>query len=180
MKNETGFTLIELVLVIAVVSALVMALAFQYVGWQGGYNIESEMKQLHTDLMSARGSAMLRNRDHFVTLAATQYSVYDDTNPAPDGNGALEVATDRRVVQRRLNPQYPILLSDPAAVPPQINFGQKGLSRNDIVICANPVDTSLNADNDCIILTTTRINLGKLTTKISDGGACDAANCVAQ
>jgi prepilin-type N-terminal cleavage/methylation domain-containing protein len=176
MKNETGFTLIELLVTIAVVSVLVIALAFQYVGWQGGYNIESEMKQLHTDLMNARGSAMLRNRDHFVTLTATRYSVYDDTNPPPDGNGTLEIATDTRAVQRSLNPQYPIIWSNPADT--QIDFTQKGLSRDDKIICANPADASLNADNDCIILTATRINIGKLTTKISDGGACDAANCV--
>ena len=184
--------MIELLVAVTVVSILVIALAFQFTGWQGGYNIESQMKQLHTDLMNARAMAMQRTRVHFVIFAATQYSLYDDTNPPPDGNRTLEVASDRRVVQRSLGPQYPITWSVMAT--PTIAFTQRGIARDvladmsvstseafaDKTFCANPADTSLNPDNDCIILTATRISLGKLTTKISDGGACDTANCVAR
>jgi len=182
MKNETGFTLIELVLTITVVSVLVVALAFEYVGWQGGYNIESGMKQLHTDLMNARGAAMLKNRDHFVTLAATRYSLYEDTNPLPEGNGDLEEADDRRVLQRNLEPNYPITWSTLADA--RIDFDQRGLSRDEKTICANPANTSLKPEYDCIIITATRINLGRLDKKIFEGGLCDGTsdppNCLAR
>jgi len=190
MNDCRGITLIELLVTITVVSVLVIALGFQFTAWRGGYNIESAMKELHSDLMNARAMAMQRSRVQFVTLSTTQYSLYDDTNPAPDGNGTLEVASDRRVVQRGFEIPYPVTWS--AMAPPAIAFTQKGLARDvqadmkvsetstEKTICANPVETSLNADNDCIIVAATRINLGKLTTKISDGGACDAANCVAR
>ncbi|MHC4890526.1 MAG: prepilin-type N-terminal cleavage/methylation domain-containing protein [Planctomycetota bacterium] len=172
ISRTDGITLIELLVAISIIGILVVALGFQYEGWQGGYRIESQTKELYVDLMNSRSRAMQRNRAHFVTLAATQYILYEDTNPAPDGNGSLNTAADTQVLQKNLNPLYPITWSGIADI--EIEFTTRGLSNDNKTICTNTTDDS---DYNCVEISATRINLGKLTTP---GGACNAANCVSR
>ncbi len=167
MKND-GITLIELLVVITIIGILAVALGFSFQGWIGGYRIESQVKEMYVDLMNARARAMQRNRLHFVTLAATQYSTYEDTNPAPDGNETLETAVggDTRLVQR--NTDYTII---PALAfgATTFNFNRSGLISLSGSIRLDSLDSTVTPDYDCIVLSPTRINMGKWEE-------CDAGN----
>jgi prepilin-type N-terminal cleavage/methylation domain-containing protein len=173
--NNKGFTLIELVIVVTIIGILTTALSFSFQGWISGYKVESQIKELHIDLMNARAMTMKSNRMHFVDLTATQYTLYEDTNTPPDGDGIPDIANDNPVSQKNLETSYPITWSDAADT--SIEFDTKGLSSADKIICSN---TTADADYNCIIITATRINMGQLATKITSGGACDAANCIAK
>lgn len=76
--------MIELLVVISVIAILTVALGFSYQGWQGRFKVESAVKQLHADLMDARGRAMQRNSNYFVDFpTATTYRMsIDDSNGA--------------------------------------------------------------------------------------------------
>lgn len=178
MKND-GITLIELIIVISIIGILVVALGFSFQGWIGGSRVETQMKEMYTDLMNARVRAMSRSRVHFVTLTTTSYTVFEDTNPAPDGNGTLETAgtPDTQILLKPLDTRYPVTWSDIADT--EIEFTGRGLSNDNKTICSN---TDADADYNCIIISASRINLGKLTTKIPApyNGVCDADNCVAK
>ncbi|RJQ22239.1 MAG: type II secretion system protein [Nitrospiraceae bacterium] len=175
MMNNNGMTLIELVIVVTVIGILAAALAFSFQGWIGSYNVESQIKEMHIDLMNARAMAMKKNKMHFVDLTTTQYSIYEDTDPAPDGDGDADPGNDDPVSQKNLDARYPIAWSDAADT--RIEFNIRGLSRDDKTVCSN---TTVDADYDCISISATRINMGELTTPLTEGGACSAANCVAK
>ena len=184
MRDNKGITLIELIIVIAIIGVLVVAFGFSFQGWVDSYETEREIKEMHVDLMNARARAMQRNRTHFVGLTATQYTIQEDINPWPDGDGLLTANDNIRpsgynepipLIQKDLNTQYPITWSDLSDV--QIVFTKRGLSNDTKTICSN---TDIDADYNCIEISASRINLGKLTTKIPDGGACGAANCVSK
>lgn len=175
-KKNDGMTLIELSVVVAVICMLCSALAFSFEGWKRGYDVESQIKKIHLDLMNARARTIQKNRMHFVDLTATQYTIYED-KPLPDGDGIPDPAVDGipgPVSQIDLDPRYPVTWSDPGVT--RIEFNIKGLS-SDKTICSNTAVTS-NADYDCIAIQSTRIKMGKLTTPISKGGVCVAANCI--
>jgi prepilin-type N-terminal cleavage/methylation domain-containing protein len=171
--NNRGVTLIELLVVVAVGTILAIALGFSYVGWQGKYRVESQIKDIYDDLMDARARAMQRNRAYFVTLAAAQYSLYEDTDPAPEGDGLLDAANDNLIRQEHVEPGKPLVWNGDA----EVEFTSRGLSNDNKTIC---IDSEDHADYNCIEISPTRINLGELTTKIPDGGVCDSANCVAK
>ncbi len=173
--NDSGFTLIELLVVITVIGILASALAFSYQGWMMGYNVESQIKKMHLDLMNVRARAIQKDRMHFIDLTAGQYNIYEDTNPAPNGDGISNPMIDTRVSQIDLDPRYPITWSNPGDT--RIAFDINGLSSDDKTICSNTATIS-NADYDCIDISSTRIKMGKLTLPIPNGGACDAANCI--
>lgn len=168
--TEKGFTLIELLTVISVTGILVTVLVFSFQRWNSGYIVESQLKEMQMDLINTQARSMQRSRMHFVDLTATQYTLYEDTNPAPDGDGIPNAALDTQINQRTLNARYPVLFTNA-----QLQFNTSGISVNDTVICSSAV---ADADYDCIEISTTRINIGQLATPVAEGGACDAANCI--
>ena len=157
MKNR-GITLIELIVAVSIVGILAAAFAFEFQGWMGTYKVESQIKEMYVDLLNARTRAMQKNRMHFVSLVTTQYTIYEDTNTAPNGNKTLETATpgDTLVLQKNLNPEYSITWTTGNPV----RFDTKGfIPLTDTGSIR--VSSSSNADYDCIVLAETRINMGK-------------------
>ena len=155
MKKEDGVTLIELIIVISVIAILVVALGFEYRNWMGRYRVENQIKQMHVDFMNARTRAMMMNRMHFVTEAANAYTIYEDTNPAPDGDGILQTATDTRLPTYPKSVEYAIIWREPGN---QINFDRRGM-----IAPAGSIHltSTVDADYDCLEISQTRINMGK-------------------
>jgi prepilin-type N-terminal cleavage/methylation domain-containing protein len=176
MMRDRGVTLIELLIVVSIIVILVAALGFSFNGWQAGYNVESQMKNIYSDLMNARMGAMERNRSYFVSLAATQYTIYEDNSPWPDGDRTLEAA-DRQVSQTALDPRYTITWSNSGDPAPQVVFDSQGIANGDREICSN---SDADTDYNCIEIAESGIDIGKLKKKLTDGGSCDPANCVSK
>ncbi len=184
MDGNKGFTLIELIVVVTIIGILTVALGFEFTDWMGKYKIESQMKEMQIDLMNARVRAMQRNRVHFVTLTTTSYTIQEDLAPWPDGDGSLTASDSTRpagysdpipLLVKTLDPQIPITWSNVSDS--EIDFTKTGLSADTKTICAN---NEIDADYSCIEISPTKIDLGKLTKTIPDGGACSAANCVSK
>ena len=96
-------------------------------------------------------------------LETAQYTIYEDTNPTPDGNNVLETGTDRLALQKTTDYTIAPNLSFGHT---QFKFDNDGISSHNgkirLVSTAAP-------DYDCIVLFSTRINLGKW-----DGADCNA------
>lgn len=167
MKNN-GYSLTELVVVIAILGTLLGIAGISGKTWLGRYRVEAQTKEMFTDLMNARASALQRNRMHFVNFVGTQYTIYEDTNPGPDGDGYYQ-SGDTPVMQK--STQYPIV--------PALGGTATGFSfdKNGLVSLATPTtatgtlhfDSEAGPEYDCITLCTTRILMGKWS-----GGDCVA------
>ena len=170
MMKEDGVTLVELIIVISIIGILVVALGFSFEGWMGKYKVEGQIKEIYIDLMNTRANAMSRSRVHFFSIpTATSYTIYGDTNPAPDGNGTLETVLDTQLPGFPKTVPYSLTWGGDT-----IEFSTRGTITNWGTICAF---TDFNPDYDCIVISRTRINMGKITNQ---AGVCNSDNCVAK
>ena len=83
MKKD-GFSLIELLVVIIILGIVASLGTVSFTGWIRKHDLESQVKEMYTDLMNARLTAMHQNRSHFISLSANQITASEDT----DGDGA--------------------------------------------------------------------------------------------
>jgi len=169
MMDKKGFTLIELVVVLVIIGILLGIAGISGKAWLDRYRVESQMKTMSVDLENARASAMQKSRTYFVVLAGSgaQYTIYEDRNPlsaGADGDGVLQQATDRQIVQKSLNSSY--ALTVPAEAVDSINFDSKGFAS----VAPGPMATwtqttirvaaSFGAAYDCIVISATRVGMG--------------------
>ncbi|TAL22227.1 MAG: prepilin-type N-terminal cleavage/methylation domain-containing protein [Nitrospirae bacterium] len=166
-KKQAGFSLVELMIVVAVIGIMSAFAALAYRSWTDKYNVERQTKEMYVDLMKARVNAMSRNRIHFVTFTATQYTIYEDDNPWPDGNGTLEAdgaPPDDRTVMTKTLSTYAISVTGNATK----EFNERGR--------ANVGGSIYTTDRygsayDCVVIDDFRINMGKWNTTTTN---CDA------
>lgn len=156
VRDVRGMTLVELMTVVAILGVLVVILGFSFQGWIAKYKVEDQTKRLYADITDARARAMQKKRMTFVTLEASRYRTFEDTNTAPDGNGALDLAADTGVAV--VNTAYTIT---PAMT---FSFDREGLASFTGTI---RLVSTLSPDYDCITIRTTRIRIGRF-----DGATC--------
>lgn len=165
--KERGITLIELIVVISIIGILIVAFGFSFKKWMEKYRIEKQMREMYSDLLNFKTKAMQRNRVHFIVLNNNSYTIYEDTNPVPDGNDTLETGADTKMLSKNL--LYPIVAT--FELPATLRIDQRGLlGKNGIGVLRidfgwfskefrdkEPPDS----DYDCLNLKETRINMGK-------------------
>jgi prepilin-type N-terminal cleavage/methylation domain-containing protein len=168
LGTEGGFTLIELTVVVGIIAILVVALGMNFVGWRERYRVESEARKLHYDLMDARARSIQRRHVHFIVLGGDNYKVYEDTDTAPDGDGALNTAAgkDTLIADRTLEFGYTMefynaatgAFSNSATI--GINTSGRLATTGTVRIKAGDETEKPDLAYDCVSLDTTRLNLG--------------------
>lgn len=174
-----GITLVELVITISIIGILVIALGFEFTGWIGSYNVESQVKEMHVNLLNARARAMRNNRMHFVLLnSPTEYTIYEDdsdgTNKMPDGNGSLETAgatPDTQLPSFPKTVEYTMAWNN-AEIASAVNvpIDTRGLADSTgsisfFVDKNGDGKRDFTPDYDCITVEASRIKMGKINDK---------------
>lgn len=140
-------------IVVAILGLLIVILQDSYSRWSRRYRVESEAKTLHTYVLDARSRAITRYRAQFVRTGGATYSIVDDTNPPPDGNGADDVGVDNVVYVGSVAPDTIL-----ATVPNPLVFGRDGTAQGSGYI--RIVSDVPGAQYDCIDVGPTRIRVG--------------------
>jgi prepilin-type N-terminal cleavage/methylation domain-containing protein len=155
LTNERGITLVEMLIVASIIAILAVAMGFSFQGWIGRYRVESESKELYSDMMNARTRAMARSRLHCVNItntpsgaALSSYMVREDMSG--DGTCDTDVAGYPKVTRH-------LLLAVPAIS--QVDFNRNGLVNAVAAVRFDAPDVE-DVDYDCISLERTRINMG--------------------
>jgi prepilin-type N-terminal cleavage/methylation domain-containing protein len=155
--KENGFTLVELIIVIAIIAILLALATLNFSALSQKHKMEAQVKQMYTDILSAKVDAMHKRRQFTVNtdIITNRYTITD--------------VTTGTVVQKTLN--FPVTTSAGAGA---LTFDVNGLNTTANVphaICLQSNDASLAYD--AIIIDQVKINLAKR----NPGGTCVIANC---
>jgi type IV fimbrial biogenesis protein FimT len=147
-----GFTLVEIMIALAIVGIVVMLATSTFQGMMEKYRVEGETKQMFADLMDARGRAMQRNRVFHVQITSNGYKTFEDTNPPPDGDSDL-TGSDTQVASE---PVKHVII-------PTGGLSDFRFNRNGIASATGTIHLTSTAqpDYDCITVQATRIKMGQ-------------------
>lgn len=155
IRNNKGFTLTELLIIIAIMIALVSIAGYAYNAYMVRYNIEKEIKELYADLMTARMRALQQNQQYLIQFGISTYTTYidNDQDSQVDNPGDTLVGDlSKSGLSYNLNWNFGGTIA----------FDSKGLSNvNGSVWISLPNNKPNDSEYDCIRVSRTRVKLGK-------------------
>lgn len=158
-----GFSLVELIVVIGIISIILSIVSINFSSWQKKYSIENQAKEMMADLSDLRMRAIQTKSNHVAVLSASPtmmtFKSYSSEEPVTLANG-------KPMFSKTL--KYSISNNATSLVPcVDINFTTRGytqsvpaggmFSNQTIYI----LPTGTGAAIDCLVISNTRINLGK-------------------
>lgn len=180
-SDTAGFTLVELILTMVVAGILFAIATMSFVSLSRKAEIEKTARELVADLNAARSDSIFRGKRHGIVINSSatgyifrRYSSNDEgrTSTAPDP--PTSTVPSYGIIATK---QLKYNLSDVAGsafTDSVIEFDRNGFAIDSttrtsittpIVIRVNPI--SSGAAFDCVIITATRTNIGKM-----EGGSC--------
>ena len=162
--QRNGFSLLELIAVIALISVLLAIAMFEFNGYSRKSSIDSQARALLADLMTVRSQAMYEKRRRAVQLTDTSFAVYSSG-----------VATGTPILSQSLRNAI-----TPASV--TLYFDSRGVFTDslghpvaDQAICIEP--NTNPGRTDSLIVSSTRILAGKRSGTFA---GCNSANITIQ
>lgn len=152
--NKHGFTIVELVVVIGIISILLTIAMLDFARWQRKTQVERYTKELYSDLQSARMRAAFTKRRQSVVLGVQQ-AVFWSYSSEADAIGTV-VSTNNYPIDFTTNGSW--------ATANTIEFDTRGVMRDPIVkvICAV---TDVDAAYDALIVSQAMTSFGKVSNR---------------
>ena len=140
--NKHGFSLIELLIVIALIGILVSAATFGFTQYSRKSKMESQTRLLYGDLMEYRAKALFEKRNWTFKISESGYGIYSST--------ATTVTPVSAVIFK-----HPVDFTDTIAV---IEFNTQGMTDVAGSVC---VAGANDANVDSVTVSKTRVQIGK-------------------
>lgn len=144
--GRNGFTLVELVVTVAVMLFLASLATIQFSKMRTKASIEKELKMIYADLMEIRTRALYEKTPLAAKFTRTSFHVYPgvDTSSAPIITRTLPHA----VAWSRTGSSF------------VLKYDTFGITNNPVTLCIEPDDEN-SSSVDSLVISKTRIRMGK-------------------
>ncbi len=156
-----GFTLVEVLIVIALIGIILSIAVPNYNDTMKKAQIEKQTKELHSIIVTARLSAMQNKQPGAIFLGSNSYvyRVYTSLN-YPISTGFKTIKTDSFPFVLFKNPSGTTILNPLDVSTDNITFDTRGFTNNDMTLVVTPLKYS--GGDDCIVVHTSRTNVGRM------------------
>lgn len=171
--NCKGFALLELIVVLVIIGILLSIGSINFSSWQRRYQTERQTREMQSDLVNLRLSAMQTKQRSAALLGPNQYifKTYSSDNEDLISGGTRTLTKSVPYEFRQLSGgSYDAFAFNVTS--DVIDIDIRGFVRNvpgNMTIVTLPV--VVNAGEDCIVVSTARTNIGRMT---------DASTCTAK
>ena len=144
--GENGFTLVELIVTVAVMVILATLATVQFTKMTTKVSIEKELKMIYADLMELRTKALYENTPRAVRFTRTVMTIYpgSDTSAPPVMTRSLPHGVAWSGVGASLD----------------VTYDTYGISDTLVTLCVEPDDEN-SSSVDSLVISFARIRMGK-------------------
>lgn len=164
-SDRSGFSLIELIITIAIMGIVMGIATLNFQAWQKKNNMEAQLRQIYVDLNEARTNAFTQKKSYRIIFQPSSYVMKSySTENEPKSSGRTIANKTLKYGLTSKNTTGTSLAVD--ITDRFVEFNSRGFTSNLFTVIMNPLtaDSVLN----CLVIYETRINLGKI-----NGTACE-------
>ncbi len=163
-RSSTGFSLIELMVVIAIIAILLSLATLNFNQWQRKSQIERQTRELMADLNTARTESIYRKQSHALIMNTDGLGYILRRYSSPDEKRTSTVQPAEIILNKGVH--YQFTKGSGSSIGDRIfQFDITGFTNDWDTIRVNPVGSG--AAFDCVVVSASRINIGQMS-----GGTC--------
>lgn len=160
--NRRGFSLIELMVVISIISILLAMATINFNNWVRRQSVSGQVKEMYADLMFIRQQAMVTGRNHDAVFTTSKNMAFHRYSSEGDSLGTLVMrkGVSNAVVESSTDP---------------VLFNHRGVTvGDDTMMC---IFSDVSPSLDALVITSSKINMGRIKNQGSkDVSACTKNN----
>jgi len=130
MQKNSGFTLFEILTVIAIIGIMAAIAVPNMIGWRSDANFRGTVQNLKGDLNSAKMMAVRENAFVVVNFFANRYEVFVDNGSGANAENWTRDSDERRLANRVLPTGITIDLGATDFTGDRTRFNRRGLPQN--------------------------------------------------
>jgi type IV fimbrial biogenesis protein FimT len=158
-----GFSLIELVIVIAIMGIVMTIATLNFNSWQVKNRVEGQTREILADLNEARTNSFTQKKQYGIVFQPNSYVInsYSSASAAASPLTAGSMITSKTL-------KYGLTKAGASIVDTPVVFETSGITFDWFTIFVNQGTTNQTAAVNCIVISTARVNMGKI-----NGTACE-------
>ncbi len=163
-KSLRGFSLVELIIAIALMAILISAATMSFSTWQAKAKVDEQTRTILSDLNDARTRAFTQKRVSGIVFNPSSYVLKTYTSET-EYSTATNAATKGTTVYTKTL-RYGLTKAGASIANTPVIFDTSGFTNDWFTIFVDPTYSS--ASVNCIVISAARVNMGKL-----NGTACE-------